>query len=283
MTLAIVLNLATFALAIPGAIATTTDQIQKVKKKLAKKRGRVQKPAFRDTHPIWSMTLTVLMIVALIAGFWMVFHPYQNHLALAPHTPPQNSTPFPAQAAPIVPPQKLKPETHRIPIPNPAKSGNTTVEMTPGASIQQNIEGDCNTAIIGNGNVSNCDTRKKYPAMTGLQQRQLAAALSAYPGRPILVNLVSEGASIETLEFQQRLADALSHSVLDFKGKPTAYISGGLIPGITAQLGASNLDVLKAIEKELTKDGFISDPIVYHLEPDTNAEIDLFVAEPKQR
>jgi hypothetical protein len=118
------LNLGTFALAIPGAVAATTDQIQKIKKSRAKNGGRVQKPSFSDNHPVWSISLTGLMVVALIAGFWMVFHrPQQPSVAAAtpPTQPvmlqkkPPTTTLLPQRSAPKAPRPAAPPAQDLVP------------------------------------------------------------------------------------------------------------------------------------------------------------------------
>lgn len=115
MTHDTMIALGTFALAIPGAFASATDQIQKARKRLAKKRGRVQKPTFSDSHPRWSAALVVLMVCALIAGFWMVFrHPLPASVAA---TPSAQSLPIPVASPATLPPSATSNSTDLVRMP----------------------------------------------------------------------------------------------------------------------------------------------------------------------
>jgi hypothetical protein len=166
MTHETMLNLGTFALAIPGAVANTTDQIQKIKKKLAKKRGRLQKPTFSDSHPVWSGLLSLSMVVALACGFWMVLHPSVAHSTVATvttsqPTPPRSVSPARDPANPISQPPKsrggplvqLKPV---IPASTPT-APQAPPQVSISGGVRQGGDGGCQqNIIVGNGNTQNC-------------------------------------------------------------------------------------------------------------------------------
>jgi len=185
MTHATMLNLGTFLLAIPGAIASAADQIQKVKKKLAKKKGRLPKPTFSDSHPMWSGLLTLSMLVALGFGFWMVLHPFAASTktaatvpALKP-VPPSSATPAPSPTTP--PPRSRKSpgdpivRSHPAVSAPPSNAAPTTPPITITGGITQGGAGDCQQNIIGGyGNTQNC----VVPPFT--VSKDQAATIAAY-------------------------------------------------------------------------------------------------------
>jgi hypothetical protein len=151
-------------------------------------------------------------------------------------------------------------------------------------SIQQQTSGDCSPATVGNGNTNICNTREQYPDMSIDQAKQLAGALSGYKNRSLTVSLIQSGASKETVDFQNHLAEALGHCGFSNYDRPSASFAGSFPPGIFATVGRNNLDFLHAIETSLNSMGFIKAPIPYHLKTgDDGAPLTLFVAEPEQK
>ena len=112
-----------FAMAIPGAISNTTDQIQRFQKRRAKKKGLMSKPTFSDSHPIWSGGLTVVMIGALCFVFWLLFHP---PMAPVSTTPIQSNNAAPPANQPA--PSTVITADHGIAIGGEAKVDHPTVD-----------------------------------------------------------------------------------------------------------------------------------------------------------
>ncbi len=178
------LNLGTFALAIPGAIANTADLIQRRKKRFATKKGRLKKPTFNDSHPIWSKLLTALMVVALFCGFWMVFHPSaaSPSVATAPALQPLRPSSVPHATGPTSPiPRPLKsvggplirPKSTILPSARSAAPISPPITITGG--VKQGGDGGCQQNIIGgSGNTQNC----VLPPFTVSNEQ--AATIAAY-------------------------------------------------------------------------------------------------------
>lgn len=126
MAHATILEWGTFAMAIPGAISNISDQIQKFRKRRAKKKGLMPKPTFSDSHPVWSGGLTALMIGALCVGFWLLFRPPVAPVGSDPIQSSKTIPTIPPAAQPA--PSTVITADHGIAIGGDAKVDHPTVD-----------------------------------------------------------------------------------------------------------------------------------------------------------
>jgi hypothetical protein len=226
------LNLATFALAIPGAIANTVDQVQKVRKKLAKKRGRMQKPAFSDSYPVWSKALSLVMIVALIVGFRMVLSPPAVKLAiLSPTSAPANPGPQLPQSKPHNPvPQTTPQQIQKKPETKPHKHQDAStptvlpvVAPLSATTAQPQTPVDCGsmTGNCGSGGGSQTFNQYGAPKLVMTEDQRMAIRDAMKPFAGITIDIECQDATEDSFEYCKKLARAFTESGITSIG-PTA-------------------------------------------------------------
>jgi hypothetical protein len=156
-----------FAGCIPGAIWDLIQLAQWVSQPTSKTRKGARHISFKESHPrlfILYVVLNIVLVVALLLGFWLVFHPSivkssdtaqsGTNRALAA----QNQTPEPTVNPKVTPKIPKNPAEKKVsPAATVTQNGNGSQQTVNQAPITQSNSGGCNQQVVGgNNNTNNC-------------------------------------------------------------------------------------------------------------------------------